>query len=67
MSRKIFHVGCHCCGSLFYTRSVLTKYCSRRCSNKAFRSKTTPTQADLKKLFEQQNGLEDNEQDQVAA
>lgn len=52
--RKIHQKVCHCCGVLFYSRSVLTKYCSKKCSNKAFRSKSEPSQAELKRLFEQQ-------------
>ncbi|WP_236174145.1 hypothetical protein [Pseudomonas pseudonitroreducens] len=70
MSRRIHQKVCHCCSTFFYSRSILTKYCSKKCSNKAFRNKSEPTQAQLKKLFEQQQGIEasqDVEQDQVAA
>ncbi|MFV3334166.1 hypothetical protein ACNFIA_24820 [Pseudomonas sp. NY15437] len=66
--RKVYRIACHCCGDLFFTRSILSKFCSKRCSNKAFRSKATPTQSDLQKLFEQQNEISaaDIEQQDVA-
>ncbi|WP_193452116.1 hypothetical protein [Pseudomonas nitroreducens] len=70
MARKIRHMSCHHCSKLFYARSILTKYCSKKCANAAFRSKNEPTQAELKRLFELQNGTEtkdDTEHDQDAA
>lgn len=62
MARKIRKVTCTQCSTEFYARSVLAKYCSKSCSHKAFRSKE-PTQADLKKLFEQQNGIQSTEEE----
>lgn len=53
--RKVHRKICFCCGSLFYSRSILSKHCSRKCSNKYFRSKNQPSQADLKRQFEAQN------------
>ncbi|MCE4073411.1 MULTISPECIES: hypothetical protein [Pseudomonas] len=61
MARKIRHMSCHHCSKLFYARSMLAKYCSKKCSNAAFRSKNEPSQAELKKLFELQNGVEISE------
>lgn len=55
---KIHQKVCFCCGKLFYSRSILSKHCSRKCSNKYFRSKVTPSQADLKRQFEQQQSAD---------
>lgn len=56
--RKIYQKFCHHCCTPFYTRSILTKYCSRKCSNKAFRSKAVPTQAELKRKFDEQHNID---------
>lgn len=53
---KIHKHVCDHCGTVFYSRSTRSKFCSKACANANFRSKEAPSQSELERLYELQKG-----------
>lgn len=54
MPVKIYKHVCHHCDTVFYSRSIKSKFCSKQCANASFRGKEQPSQTELERLYELQ-------------